>query len=130
MTAWTNAWMCLECWTEGRGHKPDECPKCGTSGSWFETSVEPGDTRTSKEVYDEAMGFIFNRTGTMMYPDNSSLLDFLRQHFPGDVEGMSDAEAIGRKMLRISQTGHRMWAGVRILKSLGVYIEREEQRPN
>jgi hypothetical protein len=55
-----------------------------------------------------------------------SLIAFLRKHFPCDVEGMSDPEEIGRRMVTISTSGPRLWSGIRILRALGVLVDHEK----
>lgn len=59
-----------------------------------------------------------------------SLVAFLRRHFPADVEGLSDPEEIGRRMVSISTSGPRLWSGIRILRSLGVLVDPDARRPN
>lgn len=54
-----------------------------------------------------------------------SLVAFLRRHFPRDLEGLSDPEEIGRRMVTISTSGPRLWSGIRILRALGVLVDHE-----
>ena len=60
----------------------------------------------------------------------ASLVAFLRQHFPRDVEGMSDPEEIGRRMVTVSTSGPRLWSGIRILRALGVLVDHGGGRPS
>ena len=41
---------------------------------------------------------------------------------------MTDPEEIGRHMVAISTSGLRLWARVRILRSLGVLVEHESMQ--
>ncbi|MFU0507377.1 hypothetical protein [Pseudaminobacter sp. NGMCC 1.201702] len=59
-----------------------------------------------------------------------SLVAFLNRHFPADVEGLSDPEEIGRRMIAISTSGPRLWSGIRILQSLGVLVDPDAGRPS
>jgi len=43
-------WLCVECFTEGVGQRPDECPTCACSDSWFVSAPPPQDQRTMKAV--------------------------------------------------------------------------------
>ena len=60
----------------------------------------------------------------------ASLIAFLRQRFPSDLEGLSDPEEIGRRMVTISTSGPRLWSGIRILRALGVLVDHEGGRPS
>lgn len=53
-------WMCCECWTEGRGDRPDECPACGRGDSWFQTTTDASDPRPAKALFDEMLDSIFS----------------------------------------------------------------------
>lgn len=55
-----------------------------------------------------------------------SLIAFLRRHVPRDVEGLTDPEEIGRRMVTISRAGPRLWSGIRILRALGVLVDHEK----
>lgn len=52
-------WLCCECWTEGVGERPRECPTCGYEDSWFQAAPKPGDHRTMKVIFEEVMAGIF-----------------------------------------------------------------------
>lgn len=45
-------WMCCECWTEGEGGIPDECPACGCTDSWFAGAGERRYGMSLKDVWD------------------------------------------------------------------------------
>ena len=44
----------------------------------------------------------------------ASLLAFLRRHFPADIEGMTDPEEIGRRLVSVATSGPR-----NLLRALG-----------
>jgi hypothetical protein len=48
-------WLCCECWTEGAGQRPDECPACGCADSWFMTATDGDDPRPAKALYEELL---------------------------------------------------------------------------
>lgn len=50
-------------------------------------------------------------------------VEFIRHHFPRDIEGLTDPEEIGRHLVAIAAAEPRLWAGVNILRSLGVLVE-------
>lgn len=51
--------MCCECWTEGDGHIPDECPACGCRDSWFAGAVDEGTGMTLKDAWNRIWDDIF-----------------------------------------------------------------------
>lgn len=53
-------WACAECWTEGRGQRPDECPTCGCEDSWYQCAPADDDDRTMRAIFDELMDGIFS----------------------------------------------------------------------
>lgn len=48
-------WLCCECWSEGTGERPAECPACGCPDSWFVSSTDPGDPRPARAIYQDVM---------------------------------------------------------------------------
>jgi len=44
-------WLCTECWAEGPGDRPDECPECGCADAWYQTAAHGG--RPMKEVFED-----------------------------------------------------------------------------
>lgn len=53
-------WLCCECWTEGAGQRPDECPTCGCPDSWFISAPKPEDHRTMRAIYDDLLDRMFS----------------------------------------------------------------------
>jgi len=53
-------WLCCECWSEGIGQRPDECPTCGCADSWYMTTTGAADPRPAKVLYDEMLDRIFS----------------------------------------------------------------------
>lgn len=53
-------WLCCECWTEGTGPKPDECPGCGCPDSWYMTTTDGDDPRPARALYNELLDGVFS----------------------------------------------------------------------
>ena len=53
-------WLCRECWTEGTGQCPDECPTCGCEDSWFQSTPKPNDHRTMRAIYEDVIASVFS----------------------------------------------------------------------
>jgi RecJ-like exonuclease len=45
-------WCCTGCWTEGRGPRPDVCPECFRSDSWYVNGLV-NDPRSMHEIFVE-----------------------------------------------------------------------------
>ena len=52
-------WMCCECWTEGKGRIPGECPACGCPDSWFAGAADGSSGETLKDVWDRLWDGVF-----------------------------------------------------------------------
>lgn len=53
-------WLCCECWTEGTGERPTDCPTCGCRDSWFLSAPRPDDHRTMRAIYEDMMARLFS----------------------------------------------------------------------
>ncbi|MCX2696222.1 hypothetical protein [Ochrobactrum chromiisoli] len=43
-------WLCVECDTEGQGWKPERCPTCGLTDSWYMNNSCADDPRTMTQI--------------------------------------------------------------------------------
>lgn len=50
---------------------------------------------------------------------------FARKHWPASVAGAKTLEDVGRALVKAASCGPRHWAGLGILRSLGVLVDGE-----
>lgn len=62
----------------------------------------------------------------MTMTDADELAAYVRLHFRSTIGDATDPEEIGRLLVARSSSGPRLWAGLRILKSLGVLVDRDD----
>ena len=59
--------------------------------------------------------------------DAEHMAAYAREHFQSTVGDAETAEEIGRALISKSSAGPRLWAGIRILRSLGILVEGSER---
>lgn len=62
--------------------------------------------------------------------DAEAMTAFARKHFANEIGELTNAEEIGRLLVTRYTVGVRLWCGMRILRSLGVFVEQDGQRPS
>lgn len=52
-------WLCVECETEGRGWRPEKCPTCERTDSWYLNNAIVYDPRTMTQILtDDIFGHL------------------------------------------------------------------------
>ena len=124
-----SVWLCCECWTEGTGARPDECPACGRGDSWFQTSTDADDPRPARALFDELLDGILQSVTEEALTEAEELAEFARERFGDILTGATSPEQVGRMLINASTAGPRLWTGIRILRALGVLVEDSRSRP-